>query len=125
MRADGGSIRAGPPFVAKASRAVVGAWRKFEPAVARMAERMTDDQDEREDLVQEAMIALWKADPTRFDLRDQRDVRYLHKILVHRMWKVRGEVRNRLSGEHGTAWVSSRLRLDERGSVRHGDPDAE
>jgi DNA-directed RNA polymerase specialized sigma24 family protein len=84
-----------PPFTGDARRAVESSWPLFEPMLTRMAERMTADQDERDDLVEEARIKLWKADPTRFDLRDPVDVRYLQKILVHRMWRVWGGERDR------------------------------
>ena len=92
----GGWLRGAPRFTGDARRACESAWPLFAPALTRVAERMTDDKDEREDLLQEAMIALWNADPTRFDLRDPLDMRYLEKILVHRMWKVWGGKKNRL-----------------------------
>lgn len=33
-------------------------------------------------------ICLWETDPTRFDLEDQEDLRYLCRILANRMWQV-------------------------------------
>ena len=77
-----------PPFTGDASRAVESAWPIFEAKLTRKAERMADDQDQREDLLQEARIKLWKVDSTRFDLYDLDDVQYLQKILVHRMREV-------------------------------------
>jgi DNA-directed RNA polymerase specialized sigma24 family protein len=90
MRRPIGKIRlAGlPPFTGDASRAWESAWPLYEPLLTRLAKRLTDDQDQREDLLHEAMIKLWKTDPTRFDFREKKEVRYLQKILVHRMWKV-------------------------------------
>ena len=49
---------------------------------------LTGDQDLRDDLVQEARICLWETDPTRFDLEDQEDLRYLCRIVIYRMWQV-------------------------------------
>ncbi len=54
----------------------------------RTARRLTADPDLRDDLVQEARIRLWETDPTRFDLEDQEDLRYLCRILTNRMWQV-------------------------------------
>lgn len=60
----------------------------LEPGLRHTARRLTDDPDLREDLVQEASICLWETDPTRFDLEDQEDLRYLCRILINRMWQV-------------------------------------
>ena len=60
----------------------------LEPGLRRTARRLTDDPDLRDDLVQEARICLWETDPTRFDLEDQEDLRYLCRILTNRMWQV-------------------------------------
>lgn len=60
----------------------------LEPGLRRTARRLTADADLREDLVQEARIRLWETDPTRLDLEDQEDLRYLCRILTNRMWQV-------------------------------------
>ncbi len=60
----------------------------LEPGLRRTARRLTPDADLREDLLQEARICLWETDPTRFDLEDQEDLRYLCRILTNRMWQV-------------------------------------
>ena len=60
----------------------------LEPGLRRTASRLTADADLRDDLVQEARIRLWETDPTRFDLEDQEDLRYLCRILTNRMWQV-------------------------------------
>jgi DNA-directed RNA polymerase specialized sigma24 family protein len=78
------------PFTGDASLAVGSAWPVVAPTVTRFAERLTEDPDDRKDLVQEAMIELWKADPTRYDLRDPDDVDYLTRILTNRMRDVWG-----------------------------------
>jgi hypothetical protein len=39
------------------------------------------------------MIELWKADPTRYDLRDRDDADYLTRILTNRMWHVWASIR--------------------------------
>jgi DNA-directed RNA polymerase specialized sigma24 family protein len=90
MRDRIGSIGAGPGvFTGDATRAVARAWPRFAPLLERLAAHSTPSEDEAEDLVQEAWIQLWQTDPTRFDLRDPREFRYLRRILVNRMWRVR------------------------------------
>ena len=49
---------------------------------------MTDDHDEQKELLQEALVELWLTDPTRFDLRDDGERRYLRRRLVNKMWNV-------------------------------------
>ncbi|MHB1861398.1 MAG: hypothetical protein ACYCVL_00385 [Gemmatimonadaceae bacterium] len=64
-----------------------------EPALRRGARRLTGNRDLRDDLVQEARIYLWRMDPTRFDLRDKEELRYVRRELLARMWRVwRAEV---------------------------------
>jgi DNA-directed RNA polymerase specialized sigma24 family protein len=38
--------------------------------------------------VQEALVELWMIDPTRFDLRERKELNYLRRMLVNRMWDV-------------------------------------
>lgn len=82
-------------FIADSGLAVESSWPQFADQVKRLARWMTDDRDERKDLVQEALIALWMADPTRFDLDDRYDRGYLRRILRNRMWHVWDRERNR------------------------------
>ncbi len=64
-----------------------------EPALLSAARRLTSNRDLRDDLVQEARIYLWRMDPTRFDLRDGEELRYVRRELLARMWRVwRAEV---------------------------------
>jgi len=73
---------------------------------------MTRDVDLQLDLVQEARIALWQIDATRFNLRRKRDRAYLRRMLVNRMrnaWRAemsrRGMAdphRSRMVGAMGT-----------------------
>jgi DNA-directed RNA polymerase specialized sigma24 family protein len=72
----------------RADAAVARAWRKLRRPLKRLARSLTDDLDLREDMMQEAMIALWERDPTRFDLRDQRDLMYVRRGLANRMYDV-------------------------------------
>jgi len=71
--------------VANAGGAIGPAWRVFRPSLKAMARRMTLDRDIRADLLQEATIALWGTDPTRFDLRDDAERKYLFAVLRNRM----------------------------------------
>jgi DNA-directed RNA polymerase specialized sigma24 family protein len=80
-------------------RTIDGVWRQLTPAMTRAARRLTHDADEQRDLLQEAMIKLWEVDPTRFDLKQTAELRYLRRVLVNRMWKVqRAELRRGLTG---------------------------
>ena len=127
MSDDARSIMPGGAFHANAVDAVEHAWRNFAFSIELIAGNMTDDEDMRDDLVQEAMIRLWKTDPTRFDLRDRVDVRYLHKILVHRMWDVwDGDGERQLAAmQIGTAapWMKSLWRPTEEGRSDGGPGD--
>jgi hypothetical protein len=73
---------------ANAGDAIGPEWRVFRPSLKRVARRMTVDPDIRADLLQEATIALWQTDPTRFDLRDEADRQYLFAVLRNRMLDV-------------------------------------
>ena len=85
-----------PEFRSNANRAAEGVWPMFAPSLAKFAERLTKDPDEQADLMQEALIKLWKVDPTRFDLhRDPEDRAYVYRILVNRMWHVWGGEKRR------------------------------
>lgn len=53
-----------------------------------VARRLTEDVEERKDLLQEALVELWAIDPTRFDLREASEIEYLRRMLVNRMWDV-------------------------------------
>ena len=46
-------------------------WPSFESGIEECARRLACQADDREDLVQEAMIALWKCDPTAYDFFDR------------------------------------------------------
>lgn len=58
----------------------------LEPALRRAARRLTRDADLLDDLIQEARICLWELDPTRFDLTNTSDLRYVCRALINRMW---------------------------------------
>lgn len=83
------------PFVADTRLAVARAWPDFSRRLARVAQRMTRDPDEQQDLLQTALIELWKTDPTRFELDDPDERAYLTRILVYEMWHAWGGERNR------------------------------
>ena len=69
-----------------AGRAVEHALAAIEPALRRAVRRMTTDHDLGDDLLQEARIRLWELDPTRFDLQNAEDLRYVCRALINRMW---------------------------------------
>lgn len=79
-----------PVLNGDASLAVERTWPLFESSLRERARRMTRCVDDQNDLVQEALIELWSADPTRYDLEDPREVAYLRRILVNRMLDVWG-----------------------------------
>lgn len=84
------SARGAFALTGDSSLAVAATWPRYVRTLTQVARRMTRDADEQADLLQEALVELWKTDPTRFDLRDPREVRYLKRILVSRMWRVWG-----------------------------------
>lgn len=49
------------------------------------ARLLTKDRDERQDLIQEARLALWQVDASRCDIRNRAEVRYLRKLLINHM----------------------------------------
>jgi DNA-directed RNA polymerase specialized sigma24 family protein len=102
-----------PPFTGDARLAWESAWPLFARSLTYLAKKLTDDLDAREDLLQVAKIALFVADPTRYDLRDPLDVRYLRQILKHRMWKYWRRERKQLRAREETP--------DEMELVRRSD----
>ena len=71
-----------------AQRAVARVWGEMEAELRRVAQRLTENRDEQDDLLQEALVELWRTDPTRYDLRRRNERRFLRRVLVNRMWKV-------------------------------------
>lgn len=64
-----------------AMQAYARVWRYVQYAVERYARSLTEDRDEREDLIQEARVELWRIDPSRCDLQNRNDVDYLRRML--------------------------------------------
>jgi len=60
----------------------------IERPLRKRVQRLTTDADLQEDWLQEARISLWEIDPTRFDLHDKEERRYLRKMLLRRIWKL-------------------------------------
>ncbi len=91
------------PVTAESVQAFASAWRIVEKSMTAFASRVSDSRADQEDLLQEARMGLWMADPTRYDLRSKEDVAYLHRVLICRMWDAWGEERGRKgpSGEDG------------------------
>ena len=63
-------------------------WRHVQCAVESCARALTRDRDEREDLIQEAHVELWRIDASRCDLRNREDLRYLRRMLTNHMCKL-------------------------------------
>lgn len=66
--------------------AVALALAAIEPALRRAVRRVTTNLDLADDLLQEARICLWEMDPTRYDLQNAGDLRYVCRALSNRMW---------------------------------------
>ena len=81
----------GLPITAEGILAFGTVWPELAPSIKRFARLITPDRDHQDDLIQEAMIALWNADPTRYDFRDRADVAYVRRVLINRMWDVWGD----------------------------------
>ena len=82
---------AGLPITADGVLAFDTVWPDLEPSIRRFARRLTPDRDHQEELVQEAMVKLWRVDPTRYDFRNQSDVSYIRRVLINRMRNVWGD----------------------------------
>ena len=88
---DAGSLA--PELTGDSGLAVDPAWSELAPSLRRVARRMTSARDEQDDLLQEALVALWAIDPTRFDLREHAELAYLRRMLVNRMWDAWRKIR--------------------------------
>ena len=76
------------PITAEGCMAFGAVWPKFESSITLFARRLTKDRLYRDDLVQEAMIALWKIDPTRYDFNNEAHLRYMHRVMINRICDV-------------------------------------
>lgn len=79
----------GVPVTTEAKLIFELAWPLFEKGVENYARQLVQDTDDAvdraEDLVQEAMIVLWRCDPTGFDFLNPKDVGYLRAAMNNRM----------------------------------------
>ena len=85
--------RLGVPVTTEAMLIFTVVWPTFERGIEEFARRLACQADDREDLVQEAMITLWKCDPTAYDFLDPADMAYLRRAMVHRMCDAWGRKR--------------------------------
>lgn len=67
------------------------AWARFERSIKFWAFTITRDRDHEDDLVEEAMITLWNADPTRWNFRNHEHFLFMSEKLYNRMIDVWGE----------------------------------
>jgi DNA-directed RNA polymerase specialized sigma24 family protein len=81
----------GVPTTYETLHASGGVWKVFERQIEGFARALSCDGDSRDDLVLEAMIALWKADVTRYDFSNRDHVAYLRRTLINRMCTVWGK----------------------------------
>ena len=79
---------------AEGVRAFGESWAVLAPSMQRFARLMTHNRQDRNDLLQDAMVELWNLDTTRFDFNDPADIRYLRHYLIVRMWAVWGDDRD-------------------------------
>ena len=85
--------RLGVPVTTEAMLIFTVVWPSFERGIEEFARRLALEVDDREDLVQEAMITLWKSDPTAYDFLDSADLAYLRRTMVRRMCDTWGRKR--------------------------------
>ena len=78
------------PLTAEGMRALGVAWPLFERTLKRVAHCLSPAPDDRDDLMQSAMVELWEIDPTRFAFKDAREIGYVREILVKHMLRVSG-----------------------------------
>jgi DNA-directed RNA polymerase specialized sigma24 family protein len=65
-------------------------WPLIAGRVAGFARRVANCQADIDDMTAEAIETFWKLGPERYDLTDTEDLRYVNRILMHRMSKVWG-----------------------------------
>lgn len=124
--------RGGTPMfvIGDAMRSIERAWAQLSRDLIPVARGLTKDPDLMDDLLQEARIALWELDPTRFELRDARERYYLWRALKNRMWKVwakemaRGVGRGEAVEAAGTEWVAVAIADGSRGGAAGERDDA-
>ena len=63
-------------------------WRLVQASVHRTADRLSNDRDQREELIQAARLELWRIDASRCDFTDPRELSYLRGILSKEMSNV-------------------------------------
>jgi DNA-directed RNA polymerase specialized sigma24 family protein len=79
------------PITAEGVLAFNTVWPELEPHVKQLARRLAPgDRDHQEELIEEAMIKLWGADPTRYNFRNPKHMVYMQRSLDHRMCDVWG-----------------------------------
>lgn len=81
----------GVPTTAEEILAFGTVWPELAPSIERFARLITPERDHQQDLIQEAMVALWNADSTRYNFRERADVAYVRRMLINRMWDVWGD----------------------------------
>ena len=71
-------------------------WPLFRRSIERYAEKLSRNLDDQDDLVQVAMITLWRSDPTAYDFLLPSDVAFLKKVMKDQMKDVYGRHRIRI-----------------------------
>ena len=110
-----------------AMQACARGWRHVQTAVERHARELTGDLDERDDLIQEARVELWRMDASRCDLRSARDLQYLRRALANHMRNVAGLSARRMDdvtpGQGLDCSLDTERRAREAGMTRSEDLD--
>lgn len=78
-------------------------WPILLPSIKAEARKITRDQDDRKDLIQEAQHMFWQCNPSCFDFRDRRDVAYVRSILFNHMRDVWGRYRGAVTLPEATS----------------------
>ena len=72
------------------SRALNRYWPLVAGRVVGFARRVANCEADVDDMTAEAIETFWKLGPERYDLTDTEDLRWVNRILIHRMSKVWG-----------------------------------
>ena len=84
------------PITTEAMLYIALLWPLFRRSIERCAEKLSRNLDDQDDLVQVAMITLWRSDPTAYDFLLPGDVAFLKKVMKDQMKDVYGRHRTRI-----------------------------
>lgn len=76
------------PVTGREIHATAKVWPIFARSMLRFARHCTADHDDREELVEVSMVALWNEDPTRWDFGVDENILRMNRRLIRRMENV-------------------------------------